>query len=100
MGLQADVLEDTSDDHSSGLLGTRYLRKRSMSEGDIEPQDSNFDTRDVGSKVKYGKHRTTKSLDELTLNCIFPIYKYAYVTAVRAETEMDDLNKKSFHCIV
>ena len=64
-----------------------------MSEGDIEPQDTNTDTRDMVSKVKYGKHRTTKSLDEVTLNCIFPTYEYAYVTAVCAETEMDDLNK-------
>ena len=88
-----NIPEDTSDDHSSGLLGTRYLRKRSMSDGDIEPQDTNTDTRDMVSKVKYGKHRTAKSLDELTLNCIFPTYEYAYVTAVRAETETDDLNK-------
>ena len=45
------------------------------------------------SKNKYGKHLTTKSLDKLTLNCIFPTYKYAYVTAVCAETEMGDINK-------
>ena len=45
------------------------------------------------SKVKYGKHRTAKGLDELTLNCIFPTYKYAYVTAVCAETETDNINK-------
>ena len=64
-----------------------------MSDGDIEPQDTNTDTRDMVSKVKYGKHRTAKSLDKLTLNCIFPTYKYAYVTAVRAETETDNLNK-------
>ena len=64
-----------------------------MSDSDIEPQDTNTDTRDMVSKVKYGKHRTAKSLDELTLNCIFPTYEYAYVTAVRAETETDDLNK-------
>ena len=44
------------------------VRKRSMSEGDIEPQDSNTDTRDMVSKVKYGKYRTTKSLDERKMN--------------------------------
>ena len=64
-----------------------------MSEGDIEPQDLNTNTRDMVSKVKYGKYCTTKSLDEFTLNCIFPTYEYAYVTAVCAETEMDNLNK-------
>ena len=64
-----------------------------MSEGDIEPQDSNSDTRNMVSKSKYRKHRTTECLGELTLNCIFPTYKYAYVTAVCAETKTDNLNK-------
>ena len=49
------------------------------------------DIHDMVSKNAYGKHRTSKSLDELTFNCIFPTYKYAYVTVVRAETESNDL---------
>ena len=36
-----NIPEDTSDDHSSGHLGTRYLRKRSMSEGDTETDNIN-----------------------------------------------------------
>ena len=65
-----------------------------MSESDIESQDSNSSTRNMVSTNKYGKHRTTKSLDELTFNCILSTYEYAYVTTVRTETETDDLNKK------
>ena len=88
-----NVPKDTSNDVSSKLLGTQYLRKRSMSESDIEPQDWNSGTKNMVSKNKYGKHCTTKSLGKLTLNCIFSTYKYTYVTAVCTETETDDFNK-------
>ena len=75
-----NVPEDSSDDVSSKLMGTKYIRKRSMSEGDIEHQDSNSSTRNMVSTNKYGQHCTTKSLDELTFNCILSTYKYALIT--------------------
>ena len=84
-----DTGKDPSDTETSELIGTKYIRKRSRSEGDIQ-QDMSSDIHDMVSKNAYGKHRTTKSLDELTLNRIFPTYEYAYVTAVCAETETDD----------
>ena len=49
---------------------------------------------DIVSKNAYGKHCTTKSLDELTFNRVFSTYEYAYVTAVRAETESNNLKNE------
>ena len=57
-------------------------------------QNMSFNVQDMVSKNAYGKHRTTKSSDEVTLNRIFPTYKYAYVMVFRAETEVDDLKYK------
>ena len=48
------------------------------------------DVQDMVSKNAYGKHRTSKSLDELTFNLIFPTYEYAYITVVCAEIETND----------
>ena len=39
----------------------------------------------------YDKHHASKSFDELTFNRIFPTYEFAYVTAIREETDMNDL---------
>ena len=81
--------KDPSDTETSELIGTKYMHKRSRSEGDIQ-QDMSSDIHDMVSKNEYGKHHTTKSLDELTFNRFFLTYKYAYVTVVRAETESND----------
>ena len=55
-----NVPEYTFNDVSSRLASTRYLHKQSMSEGNIERQDSNSDTKDMVSNNKYGKHCSTK----------------------------------------
>ena len=52
------------------------------------------DIHDMVSKNTYGKHHTSKSLDELTFNRVFPTYEYAYVTVVRAEKESNDLKNE------
>ena len=61
-----DTGKDPSDTETLELIGTKYIRKRSRSEGDIQ-QDMSSDIHDMVSKNAYGKHRTSKSLDELTL---------------------------------
>ena len=81
---------ETSDDESTNILGTRYLRKRSKSDSNIALQDDS-NVRNTVSKISYGKHRASKSFDELTFNRVFPTYEFAYVTAVREETDANDL---------
>ena len=39
----------------------------------------------------YDKHHASKSFDELTFNRIYPTHEFAYVTAIRAETDTNDL---------
>ena len=53
-----DTGEDPSDSETSELIGTKYIRKRSRSEGDIQ-QDMSSDIHDMVSKNVYGKHCTT-----------------------------------------
>ena len=85
-----NVPKETSDDESTNILGTKYLRKRSMSDSNIALQDDS-NVRNMVSKISYGKHRASKSFDELTFNRVFPTHEFAYVTAVREETDTNDL---------
>ena len=55
--------KDPSDDKTLKLIGTKYIHKRSRSKGDIQ-QNMSSDVQDMVSKNAYGKHRTTKSLDQ------------------------------------
>ena len=48
----------------------------------------------IPSRTQRYAQKMHKSLDELTFNCIFPTYEYAYVTVVRAETESNDLKNE------
>ena len=61
-----------------------------MSNSNIALQeDSNV--QNMVSKLLYGKHRASKSFDELTFNLVFPTHKFAYVTAIREEMDTNDL---------
>ena len=60
-----NVPKETSDDESTNILGTKYLRKRSMSDSNIALQDDS-NVRNILSKILYGKHRASKSFDELS----------------------------------
>ena len=75
---------------STNILGTQYLRKRSMSDSNIALQDDS-NIQNMVSKISYGKHRASKSFDELTFNRVFPTHEFAYVTAVREETDANVL---------
>ena len=72
-------LLEPSDDKISGLVGTKYLCKRSKSEGDIEQQDTNSDIQDMVGKDMYGEYCTINSLVELIFYCIFSTYEYVYL---------------------
>ena len=85
-----NVPKETSDDKSRNILGTQYLRKRSMSDTNIAVQDDS-NVRNMVSKISYGKHCTSKSFDELTFNRVFPTHKFAYVTGICEETDTIDL---------
>ena len=94
-----NVPKETSDDKSTNILGTKYLRKRSMSDSHIALQD-NSNIQNMVSKISYGKHCASKSFDELTFNYIFPAYEFAYVMAIRAEKETNNLKPESFRYYV
>ena len=61
-----------------------------MSDSNIALQDDS-NVRNMVSKISDGKHRASKSFDELTFNRVFPTYEFTYVTAVREETDANDL---------
>ena len=58
-----NVPQETSDNESSKIVGTKYLRKRSMSDSDFVLQD-NSTVRNMVSQPSYGKHRASKSFDD------------------------------------
>ena len=72
-----NVPKETSDDESMNILGTQYLRKRSMSDSNIALQDDS-NAQNMVSKISYSKHRASKSFDELTFNRVFPTHEFAY----------------------
>ena len=48
-----------------------------MSDSNIALQDDS-NVRNMVSKISYGKHRASKSFDELTFNRVFPTHEFAY----------------------
>ena len=61
-----------------------------MSDSNIAVQDDS-NVQNMVSKISYSKHCASKSFDELTFDRVFPTHKFAYITAIRAETDTNNL---------
>ena len=61
-----NVPKETSDDESTNILGTQYLRKRSMSVSNIALQD-NSNVQNMVNKISYGKHCATLKINQMNL---------------------------------
>ena len=69
-----DETSEENDDDTSNLVGIQYLRKRSMSDSEVELRDTNSDVQPSVSRNQHEKHRTVKSLDGLTFNYVFSLH--------------------------